>query len=124
MLRPMFSNYFRRTGFRHQLTLIVTAAILGLAVFSSLMNSWEASRRVESYLVEQGSHITDNLARQSILALLYHSADNAREGVSTTLAFPDVLHVEITDAKGGILLSQESSAIAKSKVQPNRWHFQ
>jgi diguanylate cyclase (GGDEF)-like protein len=102
----MLRDYLRNTGFRHQLTAVVSAAILVLALFSALMNSWEANRRMKGYLVEQGQHIAENLARQSTLALLYHSADNAREGVATTLAFPDVLLVEITDGTHKILLSQ------------------
>ena len=102
----MFRNYLRRTGFRRQLTVIISAAILGLALFSSMTNSWEASRRMRSYFVEQGERIAENLARQSTLALLYHSGDNAREGVATTLAFPDVMLVEITNANHKPLLSQ------------------
>jgi hypothetical protein len=35
-------QFLRRTGFQQQLT-IVSAAILGLAVFSALMNAWEAN---------------------------------------------------------------------------------
>ncbi len=102
----MLRDYLRRTGFRRQLTVIVSTAILGLALFSSLMNSWEASRRMNGYLAEQGQRVAENLARQSVLALLYHSPDNVREGVATTLAFPDVLQVEITDADHHVLLSQ------------------
>jgi diguanylate cyclase (GGDEF)-like protein len=102
----MFRDFLRRTGFSRQLTTTVTAAILALALFSSLINSWQASRRMEGYLVQQGERIAENLARQSILALLYRSPDNVREGVSTTLAFPDVLQVEIADANHHILLSQ------------------
>jgi diguanylate cyclase (GGDEF)-like protein len=102
----MLRNYLSRTGFRRQLTVIVSAAILGLALFSSLMNSWEASRRMEDYMVEQGQRIADNLARQSILALLYRSPENVREGIAATLAFPDVLRVEITDATGASLHAQ------------------
>src|SRR5439155_12510163 len=106
----MLHDYFRRTGFRSQLTVIVTSAILALALFSSLINSWESSRRMRAYLIEQGQHIAENLARQSILALLYHSPDNAREAVATTLAFPDVLQVEITDAANKVLLSETKTA--------------
>lgn len=102
----MFRPYLRRTGISRQLTVIVTVAILGLAFFSSLMNSWEASRRMRGYLIEQGMQITENLGRQSTLALLYRSADNAKEGVATTLAFPDVLQVEIIDATNKPVLSQ------------------
>jgi diguanylate cyclase (GGDEF)-like protein len=118
----MLRQYLRRTGFRHQLTVVVSAAIILLALFSSLMNSWEASRRVERYLVEQGEHIADNLARQSKLAVLYQSAENAREGVSTTLAFPDVLHVEITNADNQPLVSLDKPGIKREKSAPRRTH--
>jgi hypothetical protein len=42
------------------------------------------------HFIGQGQRIADNLARQSTLALLFHSPENAREVVSATLAFPDV----------------------------------
>ena len=118
----MFRQYLRRTGFRRQLTVVVSAAIIVLALFSSLMNSWEASRRVERYLVEQGEHIADNLARHSKLAVLYQSAENAREGVSTTLAFPDVLHVEITDAANQLLVSLDKPGVKRSKDADSQAH--
>ncbi|MBI3230478.1 MAG: response regulator, partial [Burkholderiales bacterium] len=102
----MFRNFLRRTGFRRQLTVIISAAILGLALFSSLMNSWEASRRMHDYFVKQGVRIAENLARQSTLALLFHSSDNAREGVDTTLSFPDVIQVEITGTTHKPLLNR------------------
>jgi diguanylate cyclase (GGDEF)-like protein len=101
----MLKEYLRRTGFNRQLTVIVSAAILVLALFSSLMNSWEASRRMHGYLVQQGLNITENLAKQSTLALLYHSADNVQQEVATTLAFPDVQQVEIFDNSGHSLLA-------------------
>ncbi|MFL6660478.1 MAG: EAL domain-containing protein [Massilia sp.] len=102
----MIRQFLRRTGFRRQLTIIVTAAIMGLAVFSSLINSWEARTRMREHFVEQGQRIAENLARQSTLALLYHSAENAHEVVATTLTFPDVSNVQITDTKQQVLLSR------------------
>jgi diguanylate cyclase (GGDEF)-like protein len=113
----MLRTYLSRTGFRRQLTITVSAAILGLALFSSLMNSWEAGRRMEGYLVQQGQRVTENLALQSVLALLYRSPENVREGVSATLAFPDVQQVEITDATGDVLLSQVHSGL---KLRPGQ----
>ncbi len=101
-----FRNILRRTGFRRQLTVIVSAAILGLALFSSLVNAWSASTRMRDYFTEQGQRIAENLARQSTLALLYHSAENAQEVVATTLTFPDVLNVQIIDNKHAVLLSK------------------
>ncbi|WP_232063098.1 EAL domain-containing protein [Undibacterium sp. KW1] len=112
-----FRNYFRRTGFSLQLTVIITAAILVLALFSSIMNSWQASHRMRAYFVVQGQQVAENLARQSRLALLYHSADNAREVVTTTLAFPDVLQVEIANAEHKVLLSQSKPGVVLPPLQ-------
>ncbi len=99
-------NFLRRTGFQRQLTVIVSAAILGLAVFSALMNSWEANARMRDYFIGQGQRVADNLARQSTLALLFHSAENAREVVNSTLSFPDVAALQIMDARRKVLLSK------------------
>lgn len=113
----MLQSYLRRTGFRRQLMAIVTISILGLALFSSLMNSWQTNRSVRGYLIEQGLHIAENLARQSTLALLYHSADNVREEVATTLAFPDVLQVEITDTANKVLLFETKAGKIAGPIQ-------
>ena len=102
----MVREFLRRTGFQRQLTLIVSAAILALALFSALMNSWEANSRMRDYFLGQGQRIADNLARQSTLALLFHSAENAREVVNSTLSFPDVAGLRIMDAKRKVLLSR------------------
>ncbi|WP_423008939.1 EAL domain-containing protein [Undibacterium sp. JH2W] len=112
-----FKHYFRRTGFSRQLTIIITVAILVLALFSSIMNSWQASHRMRAYFVVQGQQVAENLARQSRLALLYHSADNAREVVATTLAFPDVLQVEIANAEHKVLLSQSKPGVVLPQLQ-------
>ena len=114
----MLRDFLRRTGFSSQLTTTVTVAILALALFSSLINSWQASRRMEGHLVEQGERIAENLARQSVLALLYRSPDNVREGVNTTLAFPDVKKVEIVDADHRVLLSQLKKGVSQLSVLP------
>lgn len=111
------SGYFRRTGFSRQLTVIITVSILVLALFSSFMNSWQASHRMRGYFVTQGQQVAENLARQSRLALLYHSADNAREVVATTLAFPDVLQVEIVNVQHQVLLTKSKPGAAYSSMQ-------
>ncbi|WUR16172.1 EAL domain-containing protein [[Empedobacter] haloabium] len=96
----------RRTGFGLQLSVIVSVAIIALALFSSLMNSMQASARMRDYFLGQGQRIADNFARQSTLALLFHSPENAREVVGSTLAFPDVTAVQISDAQHQVLLQQ------------------
>lgn len=119
-LHMKFLDFLRATGFRRQLTITVSAAILGLALFSSVMNSWEASRRMEGLLISQGQRIAENLAAQSTLALLYQAPENVREGIATTLAFPDVLQVEITDAQHHVLVSQGKAGAENSVDIPRR----
>ncbi|NRR30377.1 EAL domain-containing protein [Oxalobacteraceae bacterium] len=116
----MLHNYLRRTGFRRQLTVIVSAAILGLALFSSVMNAWEARARMREYFTEQGQRIADNLARQSTLALLFHSAENARDVVSTTLAFPDVVGLQISDTKNAVLLARSVDGVKLEQASPDK----
>lgn len=99
-------RWLRRTRFRTQLVLIVSVAILLLALVSSLLNTWAASQRTQDYLVRQGLQITGALARQSTLALLYHAPQNAETEVTATLAFPDVRYVEIVDVSRETLLAR------------------
>jgi signal transduction histidine kinase/CheY-like chemotaxis protein len=115
----MLRKYLSRTRFRPQLTVIVGLAILLLALFSSLLNSAEASRRMRDYLVGQGLQITESLARQSALALLYQSADNAREEAAATLAFADVRHVTIADAAQRVLLAQDKPGTPMPEGRPS-----
>ncbi|WP_373889318.1 EAL domain-containing protein [Massilia sp. TS11] len=134
----MFRNYLRRTGFRRQLTVIISTSIFALALFSSLMNSWEASSSMRNNSIEQGQHIAENLARQSTLALLYHSPENAQEVVAATLTFPDVQAVQITDTHHALLLARAQPGVkfdaaalpATAPVRPgltsensDAWHF-
>ncbi|MRW89633.1 EAL domain-containing protein [Duganella sp. FT80W] len=114
----MFRNFLRRTGFQRQLTIIVSAAILGLAVFSALMNAWEANSRMRDHFIGQGQRIADNLARQSTSALLSHAPENARDVVNSTLAFPDVAGLQILDAQDHLLLSRVQGE--KLKALSNR----
>ncbi|RZT10371.1 diguanylate cyclase (GGDEF) domain-containing protein [Duganella sp. CF402] len=102
----MFRHFLRRTGFQRQLTIMVSAGILSLAVFSALMNAWAANSRMRDHFIGQGQRIADNLARQSTLALLFHSVENARDVVGATLAFPDVAGLQIMDARRKVLLSR------------------
>jgi diguanylate cyclase (GGDEF)-like protein/PAS domain S-box-containing protein len=99
-----FKSLFQRLTFQRQLGITVTLGILILAVLSSVSESWQSNKRVREDLIEQGQRITENLARQSSLALIYSSADNAAEAVNVTMAFPGVVGLEIRNAKGGVLL--------------------
>ena len=98
------SRFFRDTAFKQQLNVAVTVGIIFFAVASSLLTSWQGSHQIRRTLVEQGEHIAENLAGQSKLALIYASAENANEAVTTALSFPDVTRVEIRHVSGRPLL--------------------
>ena len=97
---------FSRMTFQRQLSIAVTLGVLGLALISSVASSWQGSRQIRDTLVRQSQSIASSLATQSTLALLSGSADNANEAVNATLAFPDVLRVEIHKADGGLLVAR------------------
>ncbi len=98
--------FLNRTGFRQQLAITFTIGIFCLALISSFAISSLSSRTVRTQLLEEGRQITENFATQSVLALLYHSADNAMESVRATLAFPYVKGVAIYDSEQKVLLSE------------------
>jgi diguanylate cyclase (GGDEF)-like protein/PAS domain S-box-containing protein len=115
----MFSAFFQKLTFERQLGLSVALGILFLALLSSIVGSWQGNERVRHDLIEQGQHITENLARQSTLALVYSSADNAAEAVSVTMAFPGVVGVEIRNAHGKLLLARGDVNLAEFLEQGN-----
>ncbi|HEX6707983.1 MAG TPA: ATP-binding protein [Albitalea sp.] len=108
-LRRWLAAVLRNTTFNHQLSMTVTAGVLCIALFSSIVSSWQASRQIRDTLVEQGERIAESLATQSTLALLYASSDNAAEAISATLAFPDVTEVAILTTSGRTLVARTKS---------------
>lgn len=108
-MKKAFNEFLQRLTFERQLGITVALGILFLALFSTLVGSWLSNERVRLNLLEQGQRITENLARQSALALIYASADNAAEAVNATMAFPGVVSVEIRDASQRILLTRGSA---------------
>ncbi|HQU15581.1 MAG: hypothetical protein B7Z66_00855 [Chromatiales bacterium 21-64-14] len=93
-------------GFLRQLSLTFTMGIVCLALVTSVAISWSASRKIRVTLLEQGRQVTENFARQSVLALLYSSGENARDSAAATLAFPGVRRVEVYDLDHNAILNQ------------------
>ena len=98
-MNKLFGTFLRTYTFQHQLGITVTLGILLLALFSSLVGSWQSNERARRNILDQSQLITENLARQSSLALIYASDDNAIEAANATMAFPGVLRVEIRAPK-------------------------
>ncbi|HEX5125421.1 MAG TPA: ATP-binding protein, partial [Rhodocyclaceae bacterium] len=94
----------RGATFRRQISLTVAGGVLLLTIFASLASSLQGARRIRDTLLHQGANVTGNLAEQSRLALLFGSAENANDALQATLAFPDVIAVEIVDVTGNVLV--------------------
>ncbi|MCG6932714.1 MAG: EAL domain-containing protein [Gallionella sp.] len=118
-MKKIINEFLRNLTFRRQLGIMITLGILLLALSSSLVGSWQSNERVRANLVEQGRHITENLARQSTLALIFASADNAAEAVQATMAFPGVIGLEIRDNKKHALLTRGRAEFAEFTTMPN-----
>ena len=105
-MKSSLKAFFQKYTFQRQMGFAVALGIIFLALSSSIAGSWQVNERVRHNLIEQGQRITENLARQSALALVYSSADNAAEAVRATMAFPGVIGVEIRHTNGQVLLAQ------------------
>jgi diguanylate cyclase (GGDEF)-like protein/PAS domain S-box-containing protein len=119
-MKKILNEFLQKFTFERQLGIMVTLGILFLALFSSLVGSWQSNERVRLNLLEQGQRITENLAHQSTLTLIYGSAENAAEVVKATLAFPGVVSVEIRDVNQRTLLSRGSSDPTKLPAEVER----
>lgn len=108
-MKKILAVFSQKLSFQRQIGITVTLGILFLALFSSIVGSWQAKERARHDLIEQGQRITENLARQSTLALVFFSAENASEVVNATLAFPGVVGVKIYHVDGRQLLSRGDS---------------
>jgi diguanylate cyclase (GGDEF)-like protein/PAS domain S-box-containing protein len=119
-MKKILNEFLQKFTFERQLGITVTFGILLLALSSSLVGSWQSNERVRRNLLEQGQQITENLARQSALALIYASADNAAEAVKATMAFPGVVYVEIRDVNQRALLTSGKTDPAEFPVLAER----
>ena len=108
-MKKILNEFLQKFTFERQLGIMVTLGVLFLALFSSLVGSWQSNERVRLNLLEQGQRITENLAHQSALALIYASADNAAEAANATMAFPGVVSLEIRDVNQRTLLTRGSA---------------
>ncbi len=119
-MKKMPTRFFQNLSFQRQLGITVTLGILLLALLSSLTGSWHVNERVRDDLIEQGRHITESMARQSALALIFDSADNADEAVNATLAFPGVISVKIYHTDGRLLLARGDDQTAQLMMQDDQ----
>ena len=122
-MKKVLNKFLQKFTFKRQLGFMVTLGVLVLALSSSLVGSWQSNERIRLNLLEQGQRIAENLARQSTLALIYASADNAAEAVNATMAFPSVVSVEIHDVSHRTLLTRGSADPAEFPTVAERTNW-
>ncbi|HEY9109724.1 MAG TPA: ATP-binding protein [Roseateles sp.] len=115
-----YMRWLHEASFRHHLSVAVTVGAVTLALLIAAVNAWQGGRQVRAMLLEQGGRVAANLASNSSLALLYAAADNAEEAVRASLAFPDVMGIEIRDTRGRLLLALGSGRDGRAGATPPR----
>lgn len=84
--------------FRRQLIMSVAIGAICVALGAATLTAVFFSHMLRNDAISNGVNITGNFARQSVLALLYGSADTAKSTAGIALGFPDVAYVAIYDA--------------------------
>lgn len=108
--RRQLDRMLKGMTFQQQLGITMAIGVFCLALFSSVGSAWQGSQQVRENLIQQSLRIAASLASQSQLALLSGSPENANDAVAATLAFPDVLRVEVRKPNGGVLLAKGVAA--------------
>lgn len=107
-----------QSSFRKQLTITVTIGTLALAIITSLTTAWITATNVYDQMVEDGLQVTNTVAEQSVLSLLYGSGDNAEDAFKAALGFPSISHVTLLTSDGHILLSKGFHAAKLPRLIP------
>lgn len=103
----MIQTFLRNTGLKQQLTIVVSLAILLLAVAISLQSSWESKGRMRDTLVEHATSVAASLIDRGALALIYNSPDNVAVAINAAIAMDDVVRIDIFHADGQLLLTRK-----------------
>lgn len=130
-------DIINKSSIRHQLFIMVSAGIIVMLSASTLTSTWFTNQQVKNILLTEGLEHTENLARNSTLALLYSSPENANSAIQSTLAFNGIDGLAIYDRelnrfiiKGAkelpIKLDTEITDLRKAKIfyeDSDYWHF-
>jgi signal transduction histidine kinase len=82
-------------SFREQLTAVLTAGILVLALSTSLIISGVISQRLEAWLVDYLMHLSRQLSINNVFAFLAEDTAVAKQRINNMLAFPGVRYVAL-----------------------------
>lgn len=100
-------------SFRRQLMIFLIAAIALLSLVSSTVSSWIALHQSGQVLEKNALQIADHFSKQSVLALLTRSEDNAESALSQVMGFADV-------TGGAIFADTQQALFMKGEIQPDQ----
>lgn len=109
----------RARSFRGQLTAIVTIGILALAIAGALSSAWVTKVHIEDQLFANGQNVTASLAKQSVLALIYDSPDNAKDAADAAMGFPAIEQIAILTIDNRILLQRGGAFSIPNNISAN-----
>lgn len=92
-------NWFDRLKFRRQLSVIFIVGILVLTLITSFVVSNVSTSIITKQQIQQGLQVTESLANQTELALLYQSAETAKDVAENAIDFPEVKGIKIQTEK-------------------------
>ncbi|MFO1351549.1 MAG: HAMP domain-containing sensor histidine kinase [Gammaproteobacteria bacterium] len=124
-------------SFRRQLTLIVTASLLAVALATSLVTSAVIGERLQSWVRDYLLQLTDQFAANSLFAFLVEDTTLAQQALANLRAFPGVQYVAILKPDYAVRVSDGTAPAwalahppgagqyrpALAAVEGERWHF-
>jgi len=99
-----------RLSLKQQIITTFSIGILFFSVLSSIVISGISKQTLFEQFLQQNEKVTEAYARQSTLALLYQSSENAVDISTATLSFPDISYVAIYDTKHRLLYEAGQTA--------------
>ena len=119
MKRQAKKGWFDKLRFRTQFSLVFVIGILLLATVTSVVVSKISSGIIEDHQVLQGKQVTESLARQSEVALLYQSPESAEDIGRNAINFPGVKGIVIETEKSDLLFSIGVTSLTSSTSMVN-----
>lgn len=122
-MRQFVSKLIGKFTLRRELSVTITLGVVLLALAISVVASWQVNQRVRADLLVQGERVTESLAHQSVLALLYQSPENVEVAAKATMAFPGVVGVQVRNLDQTVLLQDAAPQYREFLNQPPRGSF-
>lgn len=88
-------RWYDRFAFNTQIFAIFLCAILVVGLITSVLLTRVSSKKIYEHQIEQGLKVTNFMARQAEVALLFQSADVASDIANSVIDLPDVKAISI-----------------------------